>query len=153
MTSDRAKEDTKRVMKRHRLGKEPQTKEAALPPPPPNAVANAFAKLGHSTANEADMKAWWLYSIEENHDAVTRVATEIFYRQVSRHRDMRTLITTQKEVVKDAKLFKAKAESVVEEIRSMVKTHKQQMEEAEAKLAKAEKKLKEAAEGRSSDLE
>ena len=121
--ADRAQEDTERVLKRHRTGKEPMGKEAALPPPPPNAVATSFAKLGHSTANEADMNAWSLSSMEENHAAITRATAEIFYRQASRHRDIRTLITTQKEVVKEAKSFKAKAESVAEEMRAMAKAH------------------------------
>ena len=151
--ADRAKEDTERVLKRHRPGKEPLVKEATLPPPPPNAVATSFAKLGHSTANETDMNAWSLSSMEENHAAITRAATELFYRQASRHRDMRTLITTQKEVVKEAKSFKAKAESVAEEMRAMAKAHITQLGEAEAKLSEAKKKLTEAEQGRSADLE
>ena len=45
--------------KRHREGKEiAGSKDSRLPPPPPNVVANVFAKLGHSTASEADMNAW-----------------------------------------------------------------------------------------------
>ena len=86
--ASRAKENIERLTKRHHTGKEPLTKEVALPPPPPNAIANTFAKLGHSMNNEADMNAWSLSSMEENHAAISRAAAEIFYRQASRHRDM-----------------------------------------------------------------
>ena len=128
--------------KRHMDGKEiAGSRDSRLPSPPPNVVANAFAKLGHSTASEADMNAWAASSLEENNAAITRAATELFYRQLNRHQDVRAMILSQKEIICDVKAHKAKAEAVAEEMKEMANAHALETAKAASTISGLEKKL------------
>ena len=123
------------------------------PPPPPNDVANMFAKLGHSTANEADMNVWAASSMEENNAAITRAASELFFRQANRHKDMRALITTQKEIVREVKIYKMKAEAVAEEMKVMASSHELESAKATLKISDLEKSLQDVEKERETDLD
>ena len=129
-------------------------KDSGLPPqPPPNMVSHTFAKLGHSTGSKADLNAWVASSLEENNVAITRGIANIYFMQANRYKDLRALINTHKEVVKEAKLYKTPAESVTEEMRAMARTHKKHVDEVASKINELEKKLKEAKEERNIDLD
>ena len=142
--------------KKHRAGKEiAGAKDNMLPspPPPPNAVANAFAKLGHSMANEADMNAWVASSMEENNAVITRVVDELFFRQRTMHRDMRALIVTQRKVVREVKIYKTKAESLVEEMKSMANTYTLEAAKAASTISGLDKKLQDVEKEKEIDLD
>ena len=65
------------------------------------------------------MNVWAASSMEENNATITRAATELFYR----HRDMRSMILSQKEIIRDLKTYKIKAEVVDEEMKEMANAH------------------------------
>ena len=141
--------------KKHRAGKEVVgTKDSRLPPPPPpNAIANMFAKLGHSSANEADMNAWATSSMEDNNATITRAAADLFFRQANRHKYMRALIANQKEIVREVKIYKTKAESVVEEMKSMANAHTLELAKAASTISGLEKKLQDVEKEREIDID
>ena len=58
------------------------------------------------------MNSWAASSLEETNAAITKAAAELFFRQATRHKEMRSLIATQKEIVKEVRLYKTKAESL-----------------------------------------
>ena len=91
--------------------------------------------------------------MEENHAAITRAATELFFRQANRHRDMRGLIATQKEVVREVKLYKTKAESLVDEMKAMASAHELQSAKAASKISDLEKKLQDVERESETDLD
>ena len=92
-------------------------------------------------------------SLEENNAAITRAATELFYRQVNRHRDMRAMILSQKEIIRDVKVHKAKAEAVAEEMKAMANTHELESAKAASKISDLEKRLQDVEKERETDLD
>ena len=148
-----AREDTERVTKRHRSGKEPSVCDAGLPPPPPNFVANGFAKLGLAAVSDAEMNSWATYSLEKTNAAITKAAAEIFFRQTTRHKEMRSLIATQKEIVREVKLYKTKAESLADEMKSMTNAHTLEAAKAASTVSDLEKRLRDAEKEREIDLD
>ena len=79
--------------------------------------------------------------MEENNDVITRAATELFFLQANRHKDIRALIATQREVVREVKIYKTKAESLVEEMKSMASVHTLESAKAASRISDLEKQL------------
>ena len=99
------------------------------------------------------MNAWAASSLEENNAAITRAATELFYRQANRQRDVRAMILSQKEILRDVKAHKARAEAVTEEMKAMSQAHTLESTKAASKISDLEKRLLDVEKEREIDLD
>ena len=99
------------------------------------------------------MNAWSASSLEENNAAITRAAAELFYRQTNRQRDIRAMILSQKEILRDVKAHKARAEAVTEEMKSMAQAHTLESTKAASKISDLEKRLLDVEKEREIDLD
>ena len=70
-----------------------------------------------------------------------RLADRSSFAKRTRHKEMRALIATQKEIVREVKLYKTKAESLVEEMKSMASAHTLEAAKAASTISDLEKKL------------
>lgn len=136
------------LAKRHKVGKD------GMLPPPPNQAVVICGKLAHANVTEAEARDWSVGSLEANNEALTKLACEVFVRQTSRAKEIKSLAAANTKLFKDNQALRYKASAFEEEKKKIHETHREnvklelgglrtELREERAKVTSLEKSLEE----------
>ncbi|XP_074383334.1 uncharacterized protein LOC141724922 isoform X3 [Apium graveolens] len=142
-------------LKRHRSHKDGKTSEPdpkkAVPSNAPlptsssvSTAATTFGRLAQDLISDQDVKDWSSSALEANKKALSRAATAVYYRQLSKAREMRALSQTNLKLDSKVKSLQSKVNEHGQAKVNLVNNYNQKMLNLNAARDKALKEQKEA---------